>query len=422
MLDLRGGSTGGTTFGGIDAHRLAEIYGTPLGIIDLGLVDDAIAQMKAACAPHGVRVSYAGKAFLAIEFTKFLKPHDVNLDVCSLGELTVAERAGFPAERMTLHGAGKTLDELRAALDGRVGRIVVDGLDELRTLSRLASRNPCNVLLRLNTGIEAHAHAYVQTAGNRTKFGIVREEEHEAAALLSASPMLKLRGLHAHIGSQIYESAPFVANGEALVDAAARFRDLGLRIDTLIVGGGFGIPEKPEEEALDLRSVIREIVEAVNRRAASYALETPAIEIEPGRAIVGEAGTTLYRVMAVKRRNDCVFVIVDGGMGDNPRPALYDAYHHIVSVDKPDAAEVEATVAGRTCENDELGMVRLPEDVAAGQLLAMQNTGAYTHSMASNYNRFPRPAVVAVHNGTHRLLLRRETLDDVLHADVLSDI
>ena len=418
MLNLQDNGAGTLTLGGIAAERLAEIYGTPLNVIDLGVVEAAIATMSSACRPHGVRISYAAKAFLAIEFAKFLAKRDVCLDVCSLGELTVAERAGFPPERLTLHGAGKTREELQAALDGRVGRIVVDGLDELRTLCSLTATRTCDVLLRLNTGLEAHAHEYVRTAGSRTKFGIIPEEEAKAAALLTVSPMLRFCGLHAHIGSQIQDSAAFVANAEALVDAAARFAKSGLRTETIVVGGGFGIPERPEEESPDVVSIIRDIVEAANRRSASHGFAAPSVEIEPGRAIVAEAGTTLYRVMAVKVRADCVFVIVDGGMGDNPRPALYDAYHHIISVTRPDAAELEVTVCGRTCENDELGIVRLPDDIAAGQLLAMQNTGAYTYSMASNYNRFSRPAVVAVHNGNDRLLLRRETVDDVMRADV----
>lgn len=414
---LRLKTTATLTLGGIAAGDLAEIYGTPLGVIDLGVVEASLGSIAAPCKNYGVGISYAGKAFLAIEFARFLSTHDIGLDVCSLGELAVAERAGFPPERLTLHGAGKTRDELQAALDGRVGRIVVDGLDELRALCDLTAAKPCQVLLRLNTGIEAHAHAYVRTSGNRTKFGLCAEEEREAAALIAASPLLRLRGLHAHIGSQIHDSAAFIANAEALVDAAARFAALNHPIETIVVGGGFGVPEKPEEATADIGSIIRDVIEAVARRAAERELAAPAVEIEPGRAIVAAAGTTVYRVISVKQRAGRTIVVIDGGMGDNPRPALYDAYHHIVPVEPSASVEHDVVVYGKSCENDELGTARLGDDIAAGSLLAMQNTGAYTYSMASNYNRFPRPAVVAVHNGKHCVLLRRETLEDVLRAD-----
>ncbi len=404
--------------GGVSANELAETYGTPLIVMDLGAVDAALSSMTAACRPYGVGVSYAAKAFLAVEFARFLAAYDIGLDVCSLGELLVAERAGIPADRLTLHGAGKTRDELQAALNGRVGRIIVDGLDELRLLCSLDAIEPVDVFLRLNTGIEAHAHAYLQTAGDRTKFGITEDEEEEAAALLAVSPKLRLRGLHAHVGSQIYDSAAFVANGEALVETVARFTNRGFTIDTIVVGGGFGIPERDTDVLAGLDTIIRDIAEGVANRSRDLDVSTPRIEVEPGRSIVAQAGTTLYRVMAVKERYDRVFVIVDGGLGDNPRPALYGAYHPVVSVEHPSRTERVVTVCGRTCENDELATVALPTAIAAGNLVAMRNTGAYTYSMASNYNRFTRPAVVAVHNGSHRLFIRRESLDDVLRSDV----
>jgi len=401
---------------------LARHYGTPLGVIDLGAVDAAIASLQAACAPKAVEISYAAKAFFCVAFARHLAKHAIGLDVCSMGELVTAERGGFDAARITLHGSGKTAEELEAAAVGRVGCIAVDGIDELRALAQIArrQRRGVEVLLRLNTGIAAHTHAFVRTGGDDTKFGIAPADESAAAAIVGESEHLRLAGVHAHVGSQIYESEPFAANAEALVDAAGRLARAGLSTPRIVVGGGFGVRMRPgaDDESLDPAVTIAAIAERTRARADALGLVQPRIAIEPGRAIVAQAGITLYRVLAVKHQSNRTFVVVDGGMFENPRPALYGAYHHVTPIAQRGGPVRAMTLCGRSCENDELGDVRLSENTQPGDLLAMETTGAYTFSMAGNYNRFPRPAVVAVENGTPQLFVRRETVDDVLGRDV----
>jgi diaminopimelate decarboxylase len=388
-------------------------------VIDLDALDAAIARFRSVCDPLGVDISYAAKAFICTAFAGHLGTAGIGLDVCSMGELLTAERAGFPPERLTLHGCGKADEELQAAASGRVAFIAVDGIDELAHLARLAHDRSARILLRLNTGIEAHTHAFVRTGGDDTKFGLHPRDEERAANLLTEHPHLRFAGLHAHVGSQIYAGSAFVANADALVEAAERFASRGLITRRIVVGGGFGVPMRPDagNERLDLPAVIRDVARRAQESARARAITVPQVGIEPGRSIVADAGTTLYRVLAIKRQSHRTFVVVDGGMYENPRPALYGAYHHVVPVEPRTTQTQEVTLCGRSCENDELGTARLPQDVRAGDLLAMQTTGAYTRSMAGNYNRFSRPAVVAARRGQHRLWVRRETLDDVLHLD-----
>jgi diaminopimelate decarboxylase len=405
--------------GGISAAELADAYGTPLVVLDLGVVDAAIDAFVHACAPHGIEISYAAKAFVSIGFARHLRRRGLGLDVCSTGELRIAQRAGFTPARLTLHGAGKTDDDLRAATQGWVGRIAVDGLDELHRLASAARAQRVEVLLRLNSGVEARTHAFVRTGGDDTKFGIHQRDEAAAAAVIAAHPHLRFAGLHAHMGSQIHDSQAFAGHAEALVDAAARFAGYGLICEQAVVGGGFGVVTRrsADERPLDLDETIGVLAQRTTQRAQTLGIPVPRIGIEPGRAIVAAAGTTLYRVQAIKRQSTRTFVVVDGGMTDNPRPAIYGAHHHVESVRGPGAGDIDVTICGRSCENDELGPARLPQDLQAGDLLAMETTGAYTFSMASNYNRFPRPAVVAVEGGKHRLFIRRESLEDVLRND-----
>jgi diaminopimelate decarboxylase len=398
--------------GNARADRLAADFGTPALVLDLHVLDRAVHEMLAACMHRRVRISYASKALLVTRLARRLASRDVGIDVASLGELVTAERGGFGPDRITLHGAGKTDDELRAALDGRAGRIVVDSLDELRRLRDLGPGRGCDVLLRINTGIEAHTHEFVRTAGDDSKFGIAPREEVEALAMLAGLPHLRLRGAHAHVGSQIFDREPFVANAQALAACVARMRAAGFAAHSAVIGGGFAVRMHPEEP--DEAAPFRTIVDAV----AAAVPSDIELEIEPGRALIAAAGTSLYRVMAIKHFHKRRFVIVDGSMADNPRPALYGAAHHVVEVRRTNAPRVPVTLSGRSCENDELASAALPADLAAGDLLAVCTTGAYTYSMASNYNRFPRPALVAVESGAAQLYARRETTDDVLAADL----
>jgi diaminopimelate decarboxylase len=356
-----------------------------------------------------------------VEFLRHLARHPIGVDVCSLGELLTAERAGFSADRITLHGAGKSDEELDAACAGRIGRVAVDGLEELERLAALSRDGaPVNVMLRLNAGIEAGGHAFVRTGGDDTKFGIHARDEGAAATLLRNNPALRFVGLHAHVGSQIEQTAVYTATASVLAAAAERFSRLGLRTARIVIGGGFAVASQPAGESLDVAATLATAAKRIERAAKERGLEVPRVGIEPGRAIVALAGTTLYRVLAVKRQSNRTFVVVDGGVAENPRPALYGARHHVVAATPLHGDVEEVTLCGRSCENDELGTVMLARDVEAGTLLAMCSTGAYTYSMAGNYNRFPRPAVVGISNGSHRLLARRESIEDVLRNDVIA--
>lgn len=405
--------------GGVHASELAQQYGTPLMAIDYGVFDAAIAAFSQACAPHAIEIAYAGKALLLVALARHMKHTPLHLDVCSIGELSAAERAAFPAERISMHGCGKTDDELDATADGRVGRIIVDNIDELERLAQRGSADrPIPLLLRLNTGIEAHTHEFIRTSGDKTKFGLDPDALAAALRVLEQHNNLRFMGLHAHIGSQIYERDAFVANAQTLMERAAQCASAGFTSEHVIVGGGFGVQMHPDEPSqLDLPATIRAIAGAVSAEAERLRIAVPRIGIEPGRALIAHAGTSLYSVMAVKSSFGRPYAIVDGGVYENPRPALYDAYHHTVAASRESPQLADTVVCGRTCENDRLGDAQLPADLRAGELIAMCTTGAYTYSMASNYNRFTRPAVVAVREGTHRLIARRESIDDVLRSD-----
>jgi diaminopimelate decarboxylase len=405
--------------GGVPARELAQVYGTPLFVVDLDLLDLEIARFGDGFGAHGIGVAYAAKAFLCAAFAEHLAATPLRLDVCSLGELVTAERGGFPAGRMYFHGCGKTDAELQTVVDGRVAFDVVDNGEELERLAALAAPGraagapPVDVMLRVNTGIEAHTHAFVRTGGENTKFGIPLDRLPAVLARVAALPQLRLIGLHAHIGSQIAEHAPFLSNLDELLAAAKTATALGLPVTELICGGGIAVEEGPDDpRPLDVEMLAALLAE----RGAGSGLR---LLVEPGRAIVARAGTTLYRVMAVKTQGRRRFVIADGGLTDNPRPILYGARHvPEVMAARRLGPDEPATLVGRTCENDEMGDFVLPRDLAANDLLALRNTGAYTYSMASNYNRFGRPPVVFVRDGHHRRVVRGETADDVVRLDL----
>ncbi len=414
-------SDGELLIGGVRASNLASTYGTPAFIIDLEVVDRAIDAFVAACAPHDIGIAYAGKAFLCTAFARHLAARGLDLDVCSLGELLTAERAGFPPERLAFHGCGKSDVELDAAAAGRVGITIVDGHEELERLARRANpASPLTILLRINVGIEAHTHDFIRTSGENTKFGFALDEVDSAFTRLRELPALRCLGLHAHIGSQIAEADPYHANLRTLMETAARARAHGIAIERLIIGGGYGVEEAPGERApIDMEALFAGLAGDAKRFAADLHIPMPHLAIEPGRAIVARAGTSLYSVMAVKRQGRRRFVVADGGIADNPRPALYGAYHHpLVARSAADVAVSEATICGRSCENDVLVTAALPNSLASGDLIALCTTGAYTYAMASNYNRFGKPPVVFVGGAAHRLAVRGERPDDVLRNDL----
>jgi diaminopimelate decarboxylase len=400
--------------GGVPVAELIADYGTPLVVIDLDEFELEIDRFTRAFVARGITVAYAGKALLVTALAELLAATPLWLDVCSLGELHTAERGGFPAGRLYFHGAAKSDEELRAIAVGRVAFGVIDGAEEVERLAALAApAKPVDVMLRINTGIEAHTHEFVRTGGENTKFGVPAADAQRVLERIAALPQLRLIGLHAHVGSQIVDVEPLLANLDELVGYAGAARALGAPVATLNVGGGIGIEAGPGlPRPIDL--------ETFGAALAERAAATPyRLMIEPGRALIARAGTTLYRVVAVKRQGARRFVIVDGGMNDNPRPLLYGARHDAQVALSAAAGDLEpATLAGRTCENDEIGEYALPAGIAAGDTIAMRYTGAYTYSMASNYNRYGKPAVVFARDGTHRRVVRAESPEDVARNDL----
>ncbi|HEY4465172.1 MAG TPA: diaminopimelate decarboxylase [Streptosporangiaceae bacterium] len=414
--------TGVVSVGGVALREIAAEYGTPAYVLDERDVRDACRAYRAAFP--GGEVAYAAKAFLCRAMARWADEEGLAMDVCSAGELSVAASVGFPAGRLILHGNAKTPQDLHAALDYRAGRIVIDCVSEI---ARLAAEVPYRqpVLLRVTPGVDAHTHAALTTGVEDQKFGVSLAGGAAADAVrrIVAQPALELVGLHCHIGSQITAPDGHVRAARRLAALMAAIRDEhGLVLPQLNLGGGFGVPYTDADTEPDLPGFARAIRAAVTDACAAARLPVPRITVEPGRAIVARAGVTLYRVIAVKRRPaGRVFVAVDGGVSDNPRPALYGASYTFRVAGRPAGHPgPPATIVGRHCEaGDVLARdVPLPADVRPGDLLVAACTGAYHHSMASSYNLVGRPPVIAVIDGRARVLVRRETDADLRRRDV----
>ncbi|PZF85796.1 diaminopimelate decarboxylase [Jiangella anatolica] len=423
------GDDGGLRVGGVAVRDLAAEFGTPLYVVD---EDDFRSRARAFRAAFAdADVYYAGKAFLSVATARWVAEEGLNLDVCSGGELAVALRAGFPAERIGLHGNNKSPAELTRALDAGVGRIIVDSFEEIDRLAALAAARGvrASVLVRTKVGVEAHTHEYIATAHEDQKFGfsIASGEAAEAVRAVLKQPSLRLLGLHSHIGSQIYDTAGFEVAARRVLGLQAAVRDEHhLELPELDLGGGFGIAYTSQDDPQPPDVLAAGLAEIIAHECAGYGLAVPRLSVEPGRAIAGPSTFTLYEVGTVKsvpldggasRR----YVAVDGGMSDNIRTALYDADYSCTLASRASAAApVLSRVVGKHCESGDIVVKDefLPGDVVAGDLIAVPGTGAYCRSMASNYNHQPRPAVVAVRAGEARLIMRRETEDDLLALDV----
>jgi diaminopimelate decarboxylase len=416
------GRAGLVSVGGVALREIAAEYGTPAYVLDERDVRDACRAYRTAFP--GGEVAYAAKAFLCRAMARWADEEGLSMDVCSAGELSVAASAGFPAERLIVHGNAKTPQDVHAALDYRAGRIVIDCVSEI---ARLAAQVPYRqpVLLRVTPAVDAHTHTALTTGVEDQKFGVSLAGGAAADAVrrIVAQPALDLVGLHCHIGSQITAPDGHVLAARRLAGLMAAIRDEhGLVLPQLNLGGGFGVPYADGDPEPDLPGFAGPIRAAVADACAAARLPVPRITVEPGRAIVARAGVTLYRVIAVKRRpGGRVFVAVDGGMSDNPRAALYGASYTFRVVGRPPGhSGPPATIVGRHCEaGDVLARdVPLPADVRPGDLLVAACTGAYHHSMASSYNLVGRPPVIAVRDGSARVLVRRETDADLRRRDV----
>ena len=419
------GADGVVHIGGLALDALAGRFGTPLLVVD---GDDLRARCREFVAGFGTEhVIYASKAWPTTAVLQVVAQEGLLVDVASGGELHTALVAGVDPARIVLHGNNKSIEELDRALEVGVGRIVLDAMEEIDRLDVLARARGVRapVLLRITPGIEAHTHDYVRTGQDDAKFGFTLSLGLADVALerVLASEALELIGVHAHIGSQVFGVDAFVANAEVTVDLVARWRDEhGIILREVDVGGGMGVTYGPGDTPVPVAELAAAVRGAVAERAAAHGLPVPEVLVEPGRAIVASSTLTLYRVGVVKDLPGLSrWVAVDGGMSDNIRPALYGAVHPALLVSRAsDEEDGPVRLVGKHCESgDVLGVdLPLPRDVAADDLVALAATGAYTEAMASNYNRLPRPAVVLVEDGAARLIVRRESLDDLVRRDV----
>lgn len=409
----------------LDLEALARRYGTPLFVYD---EDDLRRRCREYVTHFGEgNVAYASKAFLCRAMVNLVLEEGLHLDVATGGELHVALRSGFPPERLVLHGNNKSDEELTAALDARVGRIVADSFDELDRLEALAASRGATprVLVRVTPGVEAHTHVFIETGTEESKFGftVTGGVALAAARRVVESPGLTFAGLHAHIGSQIYVLESYRRAVEIVIGLAVEIAAAtGATVDELNVGGGLGVRYLVDDPRRDVGEYAKALRGALDDACTTARLGAPpSLMVEPGRSIAAPAALTLFRVGTVKRiPNGPTYVAVDGGMSDNPRPVLYGAGYEVFLPDRVDEARpLVASIAGKHCEQGDIVVAdaHLPGAVAVGDLLAVPVTGAYGYSMASNYNKVPRPAVVFVRDGEARVVVRRETLDDLLRLD-----
>jgi diaminopimelate decarboxylase len=422
---VRREADGVLSVGGLRVDEIAAAYGTPAYVLDEADFRARAVAFRDAFAPG--RVYYAGKAFLSKAVVRIIADEGLSLDVCTGGELATALAAGMPPERIGLHGNNKSASELIRAVNAGVGRIIVDSFDEIDRLTNIALSKDVRprILLRLTVGVEAHTHEFIATAHEDQKFGfsVAGGAASSAANKILSEDVLDLRGFHSHIGSQIFDTGGFEVAARRVLALMAAVRDEhGVELPELDLGGGFGIayttqdhPSTPTELADGIRDI-------VSSECAAAGLAVPQMSFEPGRAIVGPSMFTLYEIGTVKDVSGIrTYVSVDGGMSDNIRSALYGAaYSATVASRASTAGPILARVVGKHCESGDI-LVKdefLPADVRPGDLLAVPGTGAYARSLANNYNHVPRPPVLAVHEGRVRVIVRRETEDDLLALDV----
>jgi diaminopimelate decarboxylase len=425
---------GALSIAGCPAEKLVKEYGSPIFVLDQ---DDFFLRTKAWQAALNEsfgtgKLYYAAKSFICVEVAKWLKELKVGLDVCTGGELAVALAADFPVSDIEFHGNNKSEAEITTAVKNGVGTIVIDSFDELSRVVKIASdlKKVQKVYLRLTPGVDAHTHEFISTAHEDVKFGfsIASGDAQIAIDKCMTESSLNLAGIHCHIGSQIFEVSGFELAAQRLVAVLVAFRDkYSKELAELNLGGGYGIAYTKNESAISPAQVIPAIAKVIKSECEKAKLSVPKISIEPGRAIVGPTTTTIYMVgttksvtleNGAKRR----YISVDGGMSENIRPALYGAtYSAFLANRNSSATAINSRIVGKHCESGDIliSEIDMPEDVKAGDLLAIPATGAYGRSMASNYNHMPRPSVIAVINGTAREILRRENEDDLLNLDVI---
>jgi diaminopimelate decarboxylase len=416
---------GNLMFHGCDATELARDFGTPLYVMSEDEITRRIRFIKSCfdekyerCATH-----YASKAFLTRDMLRILAREGIGLDVVSGGELFLARAENFPPEKIAFHGNSKTEREIADALDYRVGKFVCDSAEEIEVVGGMArSRGvAADILIRVNPGVTGHTHGHMLTSGVRTKFGLPPEAIPDAVSLCARLNSVSLLGFHFHVGSQFMNNEPHIAALEVMLDLIKRTREeTGYLAGTLDMGGGFGVAYTGREDAAPVDAFIRPMVERVEKFCAEGAIPRPSLVIEPGRCIAGPSGITLYTVCSVKEiPGVTTYVGVDGGYSDNPRPALYGAEYDAAVADRPDAPRSRrTTLVGKCCETGDviINDIALPP-VRRGDIIAVFCTGAYNHSMASNYNKNPIPAVVMIKDGAPRMSVRRQSYEEIFACD-----
>ena len=425
-------SAGEITIAGLSVTEIAAEYGTPVFIFDEADVRKRARDYVAAFKVDDIETSvhYAGKAFITTKIAQWVNQEGLGIDVASAGELEVALRAGIDPAQIVMHGNNKSVKDLERAVEVGIGRVVIDSLIEIERLNSIASSAGIvqQVLLRLTVGVEAHTHEAISTAHEDQKFGLSVASGMAMAAVdnVMESDALSLAGLHSHIGSQIFDASGFELATHRVVDFAAQIKQRhGLTVSELDVGGGMGIAYVAGDDPLDVTTMAKSILDIVRTECARVKIPVPKISVEPGRAIIGNPGITVYEVGTIKpveldsgiTRH---YISVDGGMSDNIRTALYDAEYTTTIANRVSTGiPVISRVVGKHCESGDIVVrdTQLPADIRPGDLLAVAATGAYCRSMASNYNHIPRPAAVCVNEGKSQVLLRRETIEDLLALD-----
>ena len=420
---------GNIEIGGCDLVLLAEKFGTPLYVLDEYTIRSICKDYKKAFSAYDkVNMMYASKALCTMAVSKILDNEGFGFDVVSAGEIYTVYKAGINMAKVLFNGNNKSYDELALAIKLGVGRISVDNFFELSLLNEIAKSHDktVDILLRITPGIECHTHEYIQTGHLDSKFGFDLTQIDEAVELiLNNYSNLKLHGLHAHIGSQIFETKIYGDEIEILVREIKRLDDkFGLKLDEINIGGGLGVKYTEEDLPPSTYEIANIVIDSLNKCIKKYNIEPPALFIEPGRSIISTSGVTLYTLGSSKQvPKGRTYFAVDGGMADNPRPSMYQAKYYAEIANKPDCElSQEITVAGRFCESGDILIkdIQLPQ-VEEGDILCVYNTGAYNYSMASNYNRVQKPAMVLVNNSQSDIIINRETLDDLVHHDVIPD-
>ena len=420
---------GHLTLGGVDTVEMAKKYGTPLYLMDENIVRENCRTYVNAVRKNFGEGSYPCFASKALSFKgiySIVGEEGMGSDAVSAGELYTASAAGFDMSRVFFHGNNKTEADMRYAMEHNVGWFVVDNIDELNTLDRVAGEMGVQqkILLRITPGIDPHTHQAIATGKVDSKFGsaIATGQAKEIVRLALTKKNLELHGYHCHIGSQIFEIEPFINAAEIMIDFLADMKsELGFEADVLNLGGGFGVRYVKEHPYFDYAEAIAELANSVKQKCSERAVSLPKIILEPGRAIVAASCLTLYTIGSVKNIPDIKnYVSVDGGMPDNPRYALYcSQYEFVVANRAANKADFVCSIAGRCCESgDLLGENIQIQKPDVGDILAVEVTGAYNYSMASNYNRLPRPALVSISNGSDKLMVRRESFEDLIKNDI----